>query len=832
MWAAKSSDEADAPTHRIVHGRFANFDSPTTLRRLGVKPGFGYFKCGSRTPDDDEETLRRIAAGDASAMGEHDVVRSLRVLVWDGESWRAKVDELECERSTGISWFNLECDALAVLAEIRRADIDGWWPSWNLATSAFVLEGAMPVLGPREERGLEMGSFSPSDRPGVAQTRVPGEVRFATRFLEVGFSLRFPRLMHLGIDATGNGRTGTNILKAGGFFPFYHHPLRSHLAHGTVLERVGRLPDAAHAAFRMVGRVDVTGTSVKYTLESSDSGQEYTIEWLIEEDRVGLNIARRGRTEERAFDSAAWRLVTDSQIAPTSAMGELTREGQTGTIQGPLVWHVPGHGTLAIGEAPGVLWRTDSIRPLLANSIEVKLGEIPQPEGDYVLLAGVHDAYVELHVQTPSFCSLRRGVPPIIGELVDKVTVSAMSSFRPDTATLSNNGASMHALTCADGWGALFTRLHNDPAVGPAPSLFLRYTLERWLDGGPAYGAGRTSGSDRLLEDEYLMTGTNALVGVGELLRGQTEREREDWWSEYGPRIRDQLAAMAGRDLDGDGLVESDLRLGISGSHAWSTNWWDIISFGWKDAFSNALLYRALDLLSASIPTSNADDAKLVESLLEWSSRVRKNYTVEFLNPETGWLAGWRSRDGVLHDYCFLYVNGAAVGYGVVDPEIGTEIMTRVLEELRNTGFEGYRFGLPGNLIAIPDEDLVKWQAGFPYGYYLNGGVTHSQARHFLNGLYAAGLEAEADEVLGLLAEGLVNRDVLGGCGSGVDWHTWDGRACGYEGQLTDQFGVIATAIARFGRGDDDTVENSEMTSHEAIPTPPSRSRQLRGRGA
>ena len=58
------------------------------------------------------------------------------------------------------------------------------------------------------------------------------------------------------------------------------------------------------------------------------------------------------------------------------------------------------------------------------------------------------------------------------------------------------------------------------------------------------------------------------------------------------------IARMRARDLDGDGLIESPYRLGMSGQYHWSTNWFDVISFGWKDAFTNALLYRALVLLS------------------------------------------------------------------------------------------------------------------------------------------------------------------------------------------------------------------------------------------
>ena len=57
----------------------------------------------------------------------------------------------------------------------------------------------------------------------------------------------------------------------------------------------------------------------------------------------------------------------------------------------------------------------------------------------------------------------------------------------------------------------------------------------------------------------------------------------------------------AARDLDGDGLIESMHRTGVSGTKQWSTCWFDVISFGWKDAFANAILYGALKELSAGL---------------------------------------------------------------------------------------------------------------------------------------------------------------------------------------------------------------------------------------
>ena len=101
--------------------------------------------------------------------------------------------------------------------------------------------------------------------------------------------------------------------------------------------------------------------------------------------------------------------------------------------------------------------------------------------------------------------------------------------------------------------------------------------------------------------------------------------------------------------------------------------------------------------------------------------------------------------------------------------------------------------------LPLSDADRADIMYGFPMGYYQNGGRTHAQTRHVLNGLYAVGLTAEADDLLETLCRGLAAGLTFGGNQSGVDWRYWDDRPCGYEGLLTDQFGLLGTALARYG---------------------------------
>jgi hypothetical protein len=120
---------------------------------------------------------------------------------------------------------------------------------------------------------------------------------------------------------------------------------------------------------------------------------------------------------------------------------------------------------------------------------------------------------------------------------------------------------------------------------------------------------------------------------------------------------------------------------------------------------------------------------------------------------------------------------------------------------LADSGFDSYDMGLPGNVFPISNDDMASFQHWLPFGGYQNGGVTLSQARHFINGLAASGMNQEADFLLSEICKGFLYGNVIGGVGSGVDWKTWDGLASGYEGLLCDQLGVFQPLIRRYRAG-------------------------------
>ncbi|HUX00988.1 MAG: hypothetical protein WBD63_02940 [Phycisphaerae bacterium] len=801
MWTGRAAGEDDLPQRRIVHARAFRPGRPVAVQRLGLRrvPA-GYVKCGS--------------------LAVPDWITSVRVHACDNGSWGIvlEANDLPEPKSDEVHWFNLDGLRMdAMLIEARRCAVDLGWTGWNLVNGALILEGDASAA---EELSALWHDFRPVNRmdvpdacvgrggawlaceamdlsgcpAGVAAVSLPGEVRYRTRFLEVGFRVSRAGFSYLDIDDEGLGRTHHNLLSRPSVYGFcFESPapvLRDLKAQGLRLRPVGGPCAVGLLEHEACGTVQVCGNRVTYDVEVPRCGQRYRLAWEVLEDRLRLEARRTGERPLLAWDSSLWHISLSSGVTPTASLGRITREGEAGLIEPPVLLHAPGHGTLRVQTSGDrMLWRSDSWRPTMTTTAELKLGETPTAMGLYELSPGEHRAAVEW-VVTRADMPLRSDAPAVVRRAVERCAWTSLT-YRPDTATLSNNANSIHGIICADSWSAVATKI--GPILPHLDALdLLRDTLDRWLDGGPSYGGGRVviDGKVRYVEDEYIMTGAAALLGLADYLAAAGDPA---WVGRHAASIRGELDRMRQRDLDADGLVESDIRLGISGQHQWSTSWYDVISFGWKDAFSNALLYPALVGLHRKLTRLGYPD--LARGLDQWAGRLRQSYTSAFFNPQTGWLGGWRSKDGQLHDYGFLFVNGAAVVGGLIDDEPAERIIRKLWHELGQLGPTDYRFGLPGNLLVIPYDDMA---IPMPEGVYQNHTLNLSQSRHFLGAMYRVGLQREADGLLSAMMGSLADGSAFAGCGTGVDWRRWDGMASGYEGLLSDQFGVLAVALDRY----------------------------------
>lgn len=347
--------------------------------------------------------------------------------------------------------------------------------------------------------------------------------------------------------------------------------------------------------------------------------------------------------------------------------------------------------------------------------------------------------------------------------------------------------------------------LKTPPLVDSLTALeLIRMSIERYLNGMKGYGlvgytsnyegtasAGWSSPVDSL--DSYpslVITACNYIKGSNDL----------QWAEHYYPQIKAWMDAQMARDLDNNGLVEYELS-GNSGS--WDdvlrpANWWDTIGFGHEDAFSNAITYEALNLIAMTAARlDKKDDADHYRQLAE---KMKSVYFTNFYNPATGILAGWKSKDGKLHDYYFIFVNSMAVYYNLVPDDKINGIMTILWNKMREVGFTDFTLGIPGNLVSVRYEDYTHHEPRFGGGKkedgsdafqrYENGGASINWSYFTLKAFKKAGLDEPLKQITDGILKGIDAGDFQGSCMNGMtkDWRTWSGECWGYEGYLCDGY--------------------------------------------
>lgn len=465
----------------------------------------------------------------------------------------------------------------------------------------------------------------------------------------------------------------------------------------------------------------------------------------------------------------------------------LGRISDSGPIQLPAVLHFPAHGTMRITtETLGAAVDYDATRGG-DNQVHVTLP------------SGGRSHRLEVIAIYPDF-------PGVSDSRYDGYRRDFLSMFQlnPRRRCLANNSASD---ACA------FTVFEYAMMAAPLPPLapglsaldLIRQTLDRYIGEMKGYGMIGYQ-SDPRLKFDFLDTYPSLVIAASIYMRtsGDTVWARRNY-----SIIKTWADKLIEFDHDGDGLMEYPLS-GNSGS--WTddlsylpSNWWDTIGFGHKDAYSNALAYKAFqDMAELSLAAGFPKDATLFESR---ARKLKGTYYGTFYNPATGVLAGWKSADGKLHDYYFLFVNGMAVTYELVSLEQGNRIWDKLLAKIDEAGYRRFDLGLPGNLIPVRREDYASHSKRWGYSdrpdgsdgfqIYENGGATACYAYYTIRAMQMLGRQKEADAILYPMLEGFESGRFQGRGPNGrtYDWTDWKGSPNGYEGLLVDNYLTLLAAI-------------------------------------
>lgn len=348
------------------------------------------------------------------------------------------------------------------------------------------------------------------------------------------------------------------------------------------------------------------------------------------------------------------------------------------------------------------------------------------------------------------------------------------------------------------------------PLVGDLTCLDLvRMTLDQYISGKKGYGqvgyAAGTVDADLIpwpTPHTTLDSLPSLIIAACNYAEGA-----EDWkWARANyPRLLEWASEMIRHDKSGNGIMEYP-RSGNYGDRPVRemrpANWWDTINFGHEDAYSNALIYHACQRFSAL--ARQLDKPQDADVFTLAAGKLAVAYVPNFINPDTGILAGWRSADGRLHDYWFLFVNSVAISYGLVDPPTANAIMDRFMKKMREVGYTNFGLGLPGNLVPIRKGDYVSHGSapdvhGEPtledgsdgFQYYENGGATGCFAWFTVRALYRLGRVEDARKILYPMLDSYAAGNFQGFCADSTlskDWRDWKGGCHGYEGLLVDNY--------------------------------------------
>lgn len=355
------------------------------------------------------------------------------------------------------------------------------------------------------------------------------------------------------------------------------------------------------------------------------------------------------------------------------------------------------------------------------------------------------------------------------------------------------------------------------PELAPGVTMppLLRHTVEYWLDektsteGMVAYTAAGTAGIGDLDEasggnptrNQNVMDANPAvLIGAWCYIKATHDLP---WLQSRIAGLEKLAAFMLRRDIDGDGLVESR-QSGNSGSRPPRNPdcAWDCYCSGHKNAYVNALAYRAWNNLA---DLERLLDRRQQASLYrQQADRLKAVFLETFYNPATGWLGFWRSRDGKLHDLAMDTPSSIGIAYGLISPEKGRPMLEKYWRALEQSGFDRFDLGVPLNVRPVPREEMEEY---FDFQQFLNGGCGVSNTAWLLDALWQVGMTREADLIFDAMLKrqkdgvyangGGFQNGFVDKMGLGAEVFDWEGRPAGYEGHLVYCWSFLHTLLLR-----------------------------------
>ena len=624
---------------------------------------------------------------------------------------------------------------------------------------------------------LQQKTIHPQAPQGMRVRELPEMLLFESEFFSIGFSLVRPLLLHLGWDALGTGESHKNRLLAS-------RRIRRKPLLGGGSGPVLRTLAADYPSHRWTGEVSVEGNTVAYRNLRAVEGLVLDAFFTVEQDRVRVELHQTCTESMPVIEAEAWRLAWNLAEGITGMAGTPTlQSGRNGDVALPAMWVADRSGCLACrridGDGRGTRFQVESYRTENSVTGGFVFGKHPGTDQCQTLPAGKQSVSYELTVSNLE--PKRKPDAPKLPVALQRHWATVFSCFRPEYRGFSNHSASVNC-HLSQGIPMELVAHTRAPADGPNPLDLAKSTLSRALLDGGGYGYFRNL---------YLDSDPNLIAAAGRIYQAKPDLA---WLRRIEPGLVKAAGRMLAQMDEKQGLLVCQALSGNSGSYRWSTNAMDMVGFGHIDAYVNAWAYRALRNAAAMLDDLNKNSA-LEKRCREAATAIRENYAAALINPQTGWVIGWKSRDGQLHDYAFTWVNGVATAFGVLEPKVARNALVGLEQKRAEAGPGTAKLGIPCNLIPIRKEDQMLGKMGYPrqstFEVFTDGSLNAGMATYYLRALAIHGLKEQAGKLTDELEEGYVAGVFHGGNKSGIEFRSWEGLPTGYEGTLIGSFGPL-----------------------------------------
>jgi Bacterial alpha-L-rhamnosidase 6 hairpin glycosidase domain len=622
-----------------------------------------------------------------------------------------------------------------------------WRSACNCAIAATILPLQVLPVAARAQ-----APNSPASTSGSMNGSNEHSTRVTTQYIDAKLSLDYPGFKGLSVDSLGKE----------------HFPL-------VVIDPPAQLLRPIQASSRR--------SSVEY--RGPGIANSRPARWTIEIEKKEIVLVSRWSDDDPPEPLV---LNADVHVSHVTLLGLMNSDS---SIQLPAVMHFPDQGSFRVSVEPSSVKALGYAAKYAAKVVQITFPGATRENPTVKYRCKV----IDIHPHVAGVDSDTR----YEGFRRDWLNVFQLS---PNFHTLANN---VNGASCAFVYYEYADMAEQTPQLADKLRALdiIRQTIEAVIHGTKTYGMPGKGAYGEFAAD----TLPSLLIASQDYVEGAKD---DRWLAENYRQLESWTDAMLATDHEGNGLIEYGLS-GNSDTFLYPkyrpANWWDDIGFGHEDAYANALAYRALGGMAKLAGRSgHADDEIRYRAAAE---KLKASYFKTFYDPATGVLAGWRSADGQLHDYYFLWVNGIAIDYGLVPRNRANDIMDRLLGKMKNVGYTNFSLGLPGNLIPVARKDYfapqLRWGGGSKadnsdgFQIYENGGATASFAYFTLAALYHLGRIADGDRILFPMLQALAKGGFQGYCADGKskDWKTWDGVCTGYEGLLVDNYYALLAVLDR-----------------------------------